>query len=131
MFLAFQSAGARDWHSSLAIDLSHVGNAHRLQFHHIFPKALLKRGFPTREIDDIANLAFIAGKANRKISDKSPALYIPELMAVNGEQPFRSQSIPTELSLLSPDRYLEFLAERRRLIAQRLNAFLGMNEIQA
>jgi hypothetical protein len=40
MFLAFQAADARDWHSNLVIALSHVGNAHQLQFHHIFPKAV-------------------------------------------------------------------------------------------
>jgi hypothetical protein len=74
MFLAFQQAGARDWQTQLAIALSHVGNAHQLQFHHIVPKALLKKsGYNTREIDDIANLAFIGGRANRRISDTSPA----------------------------------------------------------
>jgi hypothetical protein len=126
MFLAFQQAGARDWQTQLAIALSHVGSAHQLQFHHIFPKALLKKsGYGTREIDDIANLAFIGGRANRRISDKSPADYIPELIAGNGEQSFTSQCIPTDPSLLSPECYHDFLAERRRLIAERLNDFLG------
>ena len=126
MFLAFQQAGARDWQTQLAIALSHVGSAHQLQFHHIFPKALLKKnGYGTREIDDIANLAFIGGRANRRISDKSPASYIPELVAKDGNQAFTSQCIPTDPSLLTPERYRDFLAERRRLIAERLNAFLA------
>ena len=126
MFLAFQQAGARDWQTQLAIDLSHVGSAHQLQFHHIYPKALLKKsGYGTREIDDIANLAFIGGRANRRISDKSPAAYIPELIANDGDQAFTSQCIPTDPSLLTPERYRDFLAERRRLIAERLNEFLG------
>ncbi len=126
MFLAFQKADSRDWHSNLAIALSHVGSAHQLQFHHIFPKALLKKsGFLTREIDDIANLAFIGGKANRKISDKLPAIYIPELIATNGEQAFTSQCIPTNPALLTPEHYRAFLADRRRLIAERLNSFLS------
>ncbi|MCP9923669.1 DUF262 domain-containing protein [Synechococcus lacustris C3-12m-Tous] len=126
MFLAFQKADARDWHSNLAIALSHVGSAHQLQFHHIFPKALLKKsGFHTREIDDIANLAFIGGKANRKISDKSPAIYIPELIATNSEQAFTSQCIPTNPALLTPEHYRAFLADRRRLIVERLNELLA------
>jgi hypothetical protein len=125
MFLAFQQAGARDWQTQLNIALSHVGSAHQLQFHHIFPKALLKKsGYGTREIDDIANLAFIGGRANRRISDKSPAAYIPELIAKDGDQSFTSQCIPTDLALLTPERYRDFLADRRRLIAQRLTAFL-------
>lgn len=126
MFLAFKDAGAKDWQTQLAIDLSHVGSAHQLQFHHIFPKALLKKsGYAAREIDDIANLAFIGGRANRRISDKAPAIYVPELITANGSQPFASQCIPTDPGLLTPEHYREFLAERRRLIAERLNVFLG------
>lgn len=128
MFLAFRAADARDWHSNLVIALSHVGNAHQLQFHHIFPKAVLKTTATTRETDDIANLAFISGKANRKISAKEPALYFPEVQRANGDQPFVSQCIPTDPDLLTVDRYKAFLAERRRLIAERLNTFLGSSE---
>ena len=124
MFLAFQAADARDWHSNLVIAISHVGNAHQLQFHHIFPKAVLKSTATTRETDDIANLAFISGKANRKISAKEPALYFPEVQKANGDQPFMSQCIPTDPDLLTVERYKSFLAERRRLIAERLNEFL-------
>ena len=129
MFLAFQAADARDWHSNLVIALSHVGNAHQLQFHHIFPKAVLKSTATTRETDDIANLAFISGKANRKISAKEPALYFPEVQKANGDQPFKSQCIPTEPEVLTIERYRAFLAERRRLIADRLNEFLQGYEV--
>ncbi|NQW40153.1 MAG: DUF262 domain-containing protein [Cyanobacteria bacterium] len=125
MFLAFQAADARDWRSNLVIALSHVGNAHQLQFHHIFPKAVLKSTATTRETDDIANLAFISGKANRKISAKEPALYFPEVQKANGDQPFESQCIPTDPEVLTIQRYRAFLSERRRLITERLNAFLA------
>ena len=128
MFLAFQQAGARDWQTQLNIALSHVGSAHQLQFHHIFPKAVLKSTATTRETDDIANLAFISGKANRKISAKEPAAYFPEVREANGEQPFKSQCIPTDPDLLTVERYKAFLAERRRLIAERLNEFLGSGQ---
>jgi hypothetical protein len=128
MFLAFRAADARDWRSNLVIALSHVGNAHQLQFHHIFPKAVLKSTATTRETDDIANLAFISGKANRKISAKEPAVYFPEVQKANGEQPFESQCIPTDPDLLTVERYKAFLAERRRLIAERLNEFLSSGQ---
>lgn len=128
MFLAFRAADARDWHSNLVIALSHVGNAHQLQFHHIFPKAVLKSTATIRETDDIANLAFISGKANRKISAKEPVLYFPEVQKANGDQPFESQCIPTDPDLLTVERYKAFLAERRRLIAERLTDFLQANE---
>jgi hypothetical protein len=124
MFLAFRAGGAKDWRSNLNISLDHSGSQHRLQFHHIFPKAQLKSGYPSREADDIANLAFIGGKTNRAISDKAPAVYLPPLLAQHGTQAFHAQAIPTELSLLGVENYKAFLVERRKHIAARLNEFL-------
>jgi hypothetical protein len=128
MFLAFRASGAKDWRSNLAISLDHSGAQDRLQFHHIFPKAVLKNKFTAREADDIANLAFIGGKTNRSISDKAPASYLPPLIERMGLASFAAQSIPTEDGLLEVDNYSEFLAERRRLIAERLNEFLDTRE---
>lgn len=125
MFLAFREAGARDWKSNLLIALDHSGTQHRLQFHHIFPKALLRNIYTSREADDIANLAFIGGKTNRAISDKSPSTYFPPLIEKSGKVAFDDQCIPVELELLDIARYKEFLAERRKRIAARLNEFLG------
>lgn len=127
MFLAFREAGAKDWKSQLAIGLSHSGNQHRLQFHHIFPKAVLKATYTPREADDIANLAFIGGQTNRRISDKPPADYLPGLIASNGQDMFTAQCIPTNPELLEVAKYKEFLRIRRGLVAKLLNDFLGNN----
>ncbi len=125
MFLAFRAAGAKDWRSHLAIALDHSGAQHRLQFHHIFPKAVLKTSFTAREADDIANLAFIGGKTNRAISDKAPAVYLPPLVDQLGEPAFAAQCIPVEASLLEVESYKAFLLERRKRIAAALNTFVG------
>jgi len=125
MFLAFRAAGAKDWRSNLAIALDHAGAQHKLQFHHIFPKAYLKATYTAREADDIANLSFIAGKTNRGISDKAPADYLQPLFAKLGAEPFAAQCIPTASDLLTLEAYKAFLAQRRQLIAARLNEFLG------
>ncbi len=125
MFLAFRSAGAKDWQSNLAIALDHSGSQHRLQFHHVFPKAVLKSSYTSREADDIANLAFIGGRTNRRISDTAPATYFPALLELAGATAFDSQCIPTDASLLAVEAYKAFLAKRRDIIALRLNAFLG------
>lgn len=130
MFLAFRDAGAKDWRSNLAIALDHSGSQHRLQFHHIFPKALLRRsGFTAREADDIANLAFIGGKTNRSISDKPPAEYLPQLAQSSGQDLFAAQCIPTDAALLVPEAYKQFLAERRKLISRRLNQYLQVDSL--
>jgi len=124
MFLAFRSSGAKDWRSNLLIALDHSGTQHRLQFHHIFPKALLKRSDITREADDISNLAFIGGRTNRAISDKSPLIYFPPLIEKSGQNAFDAQCIPTESELLDITKYKEFLSERRKRITSRLNEYL-------
>lgn len=125
MFLAFRAAGAKDWRSNLAIALDHSGSNHRLQFHHIFPKAVLKSSHTSREADDIANLAFIGGKTNRQISDKPPVQYFPPLIEKSGSAAFEAQCIPIESGLLVVDAYRNFLAERRIAVSRRLNEFLG------
>ena len=126
MFLAFRDAGARDWRSNLAIALDHRGSTHQLQFHHIFPKALLKRHYAGREADDIANLAFIGGRTNRQISDKAPSKYFSGLIEKAGDGAFEAQCIPTELGILEIDGYKDFLRHRRQMISERLNEFLGI-----
>lgn len=128
MFLAFRTSGARDWHSNLTIALGHRGNQRRLQFHHIFPKAILKGALTAREADDIANLAFIGGKTNRQISDKSPAQYIVPLINKLGRNAFDAQCIPIDPNLLEVAEYKTFLTERRKLICVRLNEFLGLSQ---
>ncbi len=126
MFLAFRAAGARDWRSQVAIALDHSGSQHKLQFHHIFPKAVLKGGYTGREADDIANLCFIAGKTNRQISDKAPFQYFPAMIEKSGPTAFEAQCIPTDTTILTTDAYRAFLHSRRALVTKRLNEFLGV-----
>jgi hypothetical protein len=125
MFLAFRAAGAKDWRSNLTIALDHRGANHRLQFHHVFPRAVLKSSYTSREADDIANLAFIGGKTNRQINDKPPMVYFPPLIEKSGLAAFDTQCIPTDARLLVVEGYKEFLTERRKAVARRLNEFLG------
>lgn len=126
MFLAFRENGAKDWYSKLVISLDHSGTAHKLQAHHIFPKAVLtKDGRTTKEADDVANLAFIGGKTNLKISATPPGEYVKAIRDKVGIETFASQCIPTEDGLLEVEHYDEFLARRRELIVDQLNAFLG------
>jgi hypothetical protein len=128
MFLAFREAGAKDWKSNLAIALDHRGVTHKLQFHHIFPKALLRGHYTTREADDIANLAFISGKTNKQILAKPPKAYFPQYIEKAGKEAFAAQCIPTDDAVLDVADYKAFLAERRKRISQRLNQYLDCVE---
>ena len=125
MFIVFRATGAKDWRSNLNISLDHSGATHRLQFHHIFPKAVLrKESVAIREADDIANLAFIGGKTNRQISDKPPIHYFPKVIEKAGIEAIEAQCIPVNAELLESGAYKTFLAKRRELISHRLNDFL-------
>ncbi len=128
MYLAFKSSGATDWRSNIAIGLDLSGKQHKLQFHHIFPKAVLKGHFTDREADDIGNLAFIGGNTNRRISVKPPGEYIPTMVAAGGRNPLVVQGIPVDEKLLTVAAYKAFLVERRRNIAHMLNVFLGTDD---
>ncbi len=126
MFLAFRKDGATDWRDQLKISLNHKGSKHALQFHHLFPQAVLKRaGVDPLRINDICNLSFVSGRTNRKISDKEPRAYLPGIVEKQGEQALIRQCIPASEELWNVENYNEFLAERRRLVADRLNQFLG------
>lgn len=129
MFLAFRDAEAKDWRSNIAIAFSHGGASHKLQFHHVFPKALLRAHYGQREIDDIANLSFIGGGTNRDIRATPPGDYFKKILHEQGSAPFDAQCIPLEPEVLSVERYKDFLSKRRALITKRLNEFLGSEHI--
>ncbi len=129
MFLAFRAKGAKDWKSNLAISLTHAGHQHQLEFHHIFPRAVLKQHDVELQRDDIANLAFISSQTNKVISDRQPAEYVPDLIKTIGLSAFETQAIPaTDASLLAVGAFPEFLKKRRAMIADMLNDFLGQTD---
>jgi hypothetical protein len=125
MFMAFRKDNAMDWRDQLIISLKHAGSQHTLQFHHIFPQDVLKKlDLPQQKINDICNLAFVSGRTNRKISNKEPAIYLPDIISRIGADAVTKQCIPNESNLWTVDQYDSFLAKRRQLVASRLNEFL-------
>ena len=130
MFLAFAAEGAQDWFTGLNISAKHSGSKDRLQFHHVFPRAYLRKHRPdirTNQVDDIANLAFIGGSTNQSISAKAPNEYLARL-ASDKPEILRAQQIPDDPKLFESARYLDFLEARRELIAERLSIFLLANQ---
>ena len=89
-----------------------------LERHHIFPKSLLyNRGFKKREVNQLANFAFLIADTNRRISNSSPDVYLAECEEKNPGV-LASQWIPQDPVLWQIDNFLDFLAERRSLLAQ-------------
>lgn len=126
VFLALKAAGAKDWKTGLGISLTHQGRLHYIQYHHIFAKSLLKPRYDPREINEIANMAFISGGTNRYLSNKPPCDYFPAIIEKQGEETLVHQCVPTDSALHQIEAYRHFLAARRDLLAHEVNRFLGM-----
>jgi hypothetical protein len=128
MFIAFREDGAKDWTSKLEISVRHRGSEHKLQFHHIFPKAFLRQNYPElrrNQVNDISNLAFISGKTNRDISAKPPSEYLKKIIESKDVELLNLQLIPTEGEILDEYSYDDFLTKRRKLIVKRINLLLS------
>jgi len=124
-YLALKAAGAKDWYSGLGLSLTHQGRLHFIQWHHVIPKSLLKaRSYDTGEINEIANMAFITGQTNRRISNKDAVGYLADIVKKQGESALTSQCVPTDPVLWSTDRYRDCLQLRRDQLAARMNDFI-------
>jgi len=124
-YLALKASGAKDWYSGLGLSLTHQGKLHFIQWHHIIPKSLLKaQGFETGEINEIANMAFITGQTNRRISNKEATGYLVDIVAKQGVDALNSQCVPTTPELWATERYRDFLQGRRAALAERMNSFI-------
>ena len=94
-YLALKARSAKDWRTGLGLSLTHQGRSHFIEAHHIFPKALLQRaGYETTEINEIANMAFVSGKTNRKISSKPTDQYLAEVKERFGPEGSRNALHP-------------------------------------
>jgi hypothetical protein len=125
LYFVLKQKGAEDWWSGLKLSERHTGNIHKIQFHHIFPKSLLKDKYEKKEINEIANLAFIGGKTNRQITNKEPLEYLEkEVIPKRGENALISQLIPLDKKLWEISNYRQFLDFRRKAIAEEINTFI-------
>ena len=122
MYLAMRQSGAKDWYVDTPICLGNVGSLLKVQFHHIFPQALLKASgyYEKNEINEIGNLAFIGGNTNRRISADAPESYLPSISESNRS----AQCVPLDTSLYQIEKFREFLSARRQLLATMLNDYL-------
>jgi hypothetical protein len=118
--------GAESWVSNRAITWDPNHNGLAVEVHHVFPKAWLrKQGKGNHpELDTLANFAFLSKWDNIRISDDDPVTYL----AKADEKVLRAQWIPLDQALWSVDRFDDFCAARRALLADALNEMLGLTK---
>ncbi|MCY3853269.1 MAG: DUF262 domain-containing protein [Gammaproteobacteria bacterium] len=115
---------ARDWETGIELKSHLLGNLARLELHHIFPKSLLyDKEYERWEVNALANFTFLTQDTNLKVSNQNPADY---LAAYADKDPdlLSSHWIPMDPELWQIDRYKDFLAARRELLAAAANNFL-------
>lgn len=73
----------------------------------------------------MANMAFITGETNRRISNRNPEIYLEEIVSKQGEEALSAQCVPLNRDLWKLDRYRDFLDARRTAIAEQMNEFIN------
>jgi hypothetical protein len=124
LYLMTRVCHARDWGTGDELSGHLLGHLSTLQVHHIFPKKVLyDAGFKKRDVNAIANFTFLTQETNLEVSKRDPAEYLPHYSKRNPGT-IESHWIPTDPKLWRVEHYREFLAERRKLLAQAANTFL-------
>ena len=115
---------SRDWETGVELRSHLLGNMSRLELHHIFPKALLYKAEVERsKVNALANFTFLTKDTNIKVSDRDPAEYLA-VYAEKNPGLLSSHWIPADPALWRIERYEDFLAARRELLAAAANEFL-------
>ena len=124
LYVLSRVGGARDLGNGLQLSAGMLGAESRLHLHHIFPKArLYEVEYTMSQVNALGNFCFLTAHSNLVISASDPAVYLAEVEAA---QPgvLASQWIPTDPDLWRIERYPEFLAARRALLAAAANELL-------
>jgi len=124
---------AKDWGTGLALNLTNIGEEHKIEHDHIFPRSklttFLKQKYEDEEtikklVNDMANIAFLSRRENPSKSSRQPNEYLRAIKQRIGVDALTAQSIPLEEELWNMDRYEDFLAARRKLIVAGINRIM-------
>lgn len=96
------------------------GSRKAVELHHLFPKNYLKiLGFKNKEINQVANYAFIEWPDNMDISDRAPSKYFKKQVDGMSEQEIKDMLKLHALPYGWEDlNYNEFLERRRKLMTK-------------
>ena len=124
IYLLTRVCGSKDWGTGVELSFHMLGKLSTLQVHHIFPKAYLyEKDYARPDVNAIANFTFQTQETNLWIGKRAPEEYFEEVEK-NHPGALASHWIPMDKELWKRDRYLDFIAERRKLIANAANEFL-------
>ena len=117
---------AKDWENTDSpLDGTVVGHGAKLHVHHFFPRALLNKRKELSRVDvnTFANYTVISANTNLDVLTEEPGTYLDRLNVPEAE--LVKQCIPLNRELWRVGRYKDFLVNRRKLLAEEANKFLG------
>jgi hypothetical protein len=98
-----------------------LSSYNKKQFHHVYPRAFLKRTGASTNDNLLANICMLSAVANNLINDSDPARYIPTavtMLGADANDVFRSNLLPTPSSFdYAAATYDQFLESRIMLLA--------------
>lgn len=123
LYLLTRMGNSLDWGTGIPLKANLLGRMSRLEVHHIYPKAQLykhSKAYKRPEVNALANFCFLTKDTNLDISDRLPEEYF---LAVEKAYPgaLASQWIPMDPELWKIENYLDFLDERKKLLAEEMN----------
>lgn len=133
MYILARKNQARDLETGDIINYTNFGRNNKIEYDHIFPKSKLESFFKNKLddserkniINEISNIAFMTKKGNIIKTNEDPAIYFPKVYRkYNGEDYFKRQQIPYHSNLLSYEKYQDFLNQRAKILAGKINQFL-------
>ncbi|QOS59675.1 GmrSD restriction endonuclease domain-containing protein [Thermobifida fusca] len=120
LYLLTRVGDARDLRTGRPLRLEYLDSGLSLQQHKIFPTMLLRgRGKATEN----ANLCFLSEESARAIGNRPPEDYLAEMEAAHPGV-LASQWIPSDPQLWRAERWRDFFAARRELLAREAQRFL-------
>ena len=125
LYLLTRTHHSYDWGTGIELSHNLLGKNSTLDVHHIFPKAQLYAiNKPKSIVNSLANYAIQTKDTNLEISDELPENYMPKYAKKNPGA-LESHWIPMNTDLWKLDKYEEFLARRRELLAEAANTLLN------
>jgi hypothetical protein len=125
-YLAVVRGDAADWFTGIKIRRDSFAEDQNIEYHHIFPRKFVDamESVDRYTRDEMANMAFLGQKANRRILSRKPADYLAEIA---GHDPDRltAQFVPMDRGLWELERFGDFLTARRELLAAAMNEVLA------
>ncbi|MBI3024437.1 MAG: hypothetical protein HYY66_01935, partial [Candidatus Tectomicrobia bacterium] len=123
-FLAVIRRGAKDWFKGVQVHKDGFNEDQNIEYHHIFPRKHLNARNVDRFLrDEMANIAFLGQKANRRILARKPKDYLEDI-AESAPERLKDQFVPMDRGLWELDRYNDFLVARRGMLADAMNEVL-------